>query len=446
MDNKTCYYTLKFTESDGIHPSGEIVYNRENTLQIGQRADCEVKLENTTAFEDIAYAEIVMNKDKNSWRIIKLSEHVTMRVNGEPVGYVHYLHDNDHISFDDLPGELMFNTRQDNKYSVHDGVVSVKPAINRNQLLIIATAIASLIVAGVIFVLLSLPENLLKRDFEAEISSVYKLRIDSVIYVHTDSLGNKTIINTHIPESNIIGTGFLTDDSLFITARHCIEFWLETDWNGENETTEIKRLAAEMETYNVAHSDDGSSRALVSKWSVLKDDNNNSVAFRLSSDSCFINRDRDILINIGTFDEDKYWRSFIPRFHRREMLLSDIAYFKCDHSGSIKRASVETMQSLESEDIIAVHGFPKNEDTHRTGNFVLGKLIKKPLCDSTYVNECLLHNAPIDKGFSGGPVFIKTSDGIFAIGVVSRTDAHSQNVSWAVPISEIDKFNDNRNH
>ena len=52
--------------------------------------------------------------------------------------------------------------------------------------------------------------------------------------------------------------------------------------------------------------------------------------------------------------------------------------------------------------------------------------------------ENLFFESNINHGYSGGPVLVKTSGGIAAVGVVSRVDSVSSGLfKWAVPVTEI---------
>ena len=52
--------------------------------------------------------------------------------------------------------------------------------------------------------------------------------------------------------------------------------------------------------------------------------------------------------------------------------------------------------------------------------------------------ENLFFESNINHGYSGGPVLVKTSSGIVAVGVVSRVDSVSSGLfKWAVPVTEI---------
>ena len=58
--------------------------------------------------------------------------------------------------------------------------------------------------------------------FRSELASIYRIEADTLLVYNSCS---DTIDVVALPRADV-GTGFVTNDGYFVTARHCVEFWL----------------------------------------------------------------------------------------------------------------------------------------------------------------------------------------------------------------------------
>lgn len=126
------YYTLRYERDDAFHKAGEKVYNDKNTLHIGQTESCDIKLANSSQYEDAVIAIIEKRTDNKGWKLIRISpykEH-EVRVNGTPISHVHFLNDGDRIAFEGQRQELVFSIREDELYA-SSGIVTMGKSSNR---------------------------------------------------------------------------------------------------------------------------------------------------------------------------------------------------------------------------------------------------------------------------------------------------------------------------
>ena len=216
------YYTLRFERHDALHKAGEQVANADNTLRIGQTESCDIRLANDSQYEDAVIAVVEKRTDDKGWKLIRISpykEHEVL-VNGTPVDYVHFLNNGDRIAFEGQRQELVFNTHEDAMYNA-SGIVMMGQHHNR-PLTIWLILISMVLVGFLLHQLYSRPMS--EGMIEDAEQSVFQIRVDSVQL--TVSQGDSVILLESAPVFNEFGTAFLTTSGKLVTARHCIEPWL----------------------------------------------------------------------------------------------------------------------------------------------------------------------------------------------------------------------------
>ena len=67
------YYTLRYEHDDAFHKAGEKVFNDKNTLHIGQTESCDIRLSNSSQYEDAVIAIIEKRTDDKGWKLIRIS-------------------------------------------------------------------------------------------------------------------------------------------------------------------------------------------------------------------------------------------------------------------------------------------------------------------------------------------------------------------------------------
>ncbi len=459
---KKRYYTLRFEYGDAYHKAGDRLMNADNALHIGQTEACEVKLPNTSQYEDAVLAVIEPREDGQGWKIIRTSpfkEHEVM-LNGTPIEYVHHLEDGDHISFAGQRQELVFNIREDELYA-SKGIVAIGKKDNRSM--IVWLAIISLaVIAFVLHQLYHRPMS--NRMIESAMQSVYQIKVDSMKLVRCE--GENTYVKRTAYLDNEVGTAFLATDgkaTVLVTARHCIEPWLNLSDDIPMDTVSSRtpdyiKMALEASTRNIIaeYTGDSVRWKMVSYCSLRKPEVSDEVLMNLTSDQFILDNSRDHIMEYGDFNHQYFWRSLKVRPRRTDMMLGDIAYLPDatnlfqGQKAMISLASKEEMRAFcqTPNRSLRIMGRTANQ----TGNRQIEALkaeIKTQMTSTDftpegYPNTVITHDGDLSRGFSGGPVL--TRKGFFGcrvIGVVSVIDKSNDNWFYSVPISEIERMRNN---
>lgn len=453
------YYILRFERDDSLHKSGDQVFNADNALRIGQTSNCDVKLPNLSQFEDAVLAVIEKRPGDQGWKLIRTSPYMEheVRVNGAPVDYVHFLDDGDRISFEGIKQELTFNIRNDEQY-LSDGIVTnaVKSPLSR-ALQIWLSVITIAILAGITYYLYARPMT--EGMMEDAKQSVFMIKVDSVKLISIRD-GETTVLKSQALGSPISSVAFLTTDTLLVTARHCIEPWLNvaksTNMTPDSDYPERVKWALEATTHNIMV-DDSTWWDVISVCSVYRLDPTYEKLFTVSSSDFFMNKSRDLIIEYGDLDHQYFWRSISGTKRRIDMMLGDIAYYPVskaeikNNRGNIRLASKLEMFALckKPQRKITIMGCP--EDQLNTPGAVpqidvSEDKLRKALefDDNGYPDIVIAHNGQITPGFSGGPVLTKMGFfGYRVIGVVSVTDEKNKNRCYSVPVTEIEVMQNN---
>lgn len=436
------YYSIRYERDDAIHKSGEQLYNSDNTLHIGQTETSEIRLPNLSQFEDADFAIIEKREGDQGWKLIRVSpfrEH-EVRVNGMPIDYVHFLRDGDRITFEGQKQELLFNIRNDELYTSSGIVVAAKNNASKPMILWMSALTLLLGLVGV-YRLYQRPMSTGMKN-EAR-QSVFQISVDCVKLLSI--CGDDTVVlkssNTDMPGP---GTAFLTTDSLLVTARHCIEPWLNV-----NDTVRMDTLSNTIPTYvkmalqAVTHEmveDDSARWVVVSYCSISRLGPGNELLFTLNSLDFNMNKERDMLVEYGDFAHQYFWQSISARPRRIDMMMGDIAYTHVDRAGTIRLATCDEMKKICStpDHDIVIMGRPSTMVNNQRAVDADAQ-IKQALSFNAegYPDTVIFHNGDIIPGFSGGPVMAKQGFRWCAIGVVSVTDKHGGKHHYSVPITEI---------
>ena len=440
------YYTIRFLEGNAYHSKDDVLTTSEDILHIGETADCPIRYD-AEDYEPEYYATIIKNEDGEGWRIVKRSQYVDVQIAGNGgFGYVHQLKDGDIITFGDKTMSLQFNLHQEGDYS-DTGIKIVHQSNHR--LLYAMAAIVVIVAAGVGYLLYDRwNQTDLHQDVKAYSSSVYVIMADSVqlvkVYDGKEELVRDTKDLTYIGGREI-GTAFLTTDGKLVTARHCIEFWLNTKISrirhvAELPDDDIIKWAIEVETYMNSRDDDNDTTMAVKTYcSVYNPDSIDSPIFTFHSleSRVHINRSHVIITTVPDFSGDYYWRTIIPKNNDRQAELGDIAYIDVSEKGDIELADSAQISTIIEGTAIVFLGFPQNETRDWMLIYEDGNITREVAGGN--INQNLYVRGEIIHGFSGGPVMARIGKKIVAIGVTSRVDSISNGVyKWVVPASEIE--------
>lgn len=454
------YYSLRFERNDNLHHAGEQMLNADNLLHIGQTQACDIRLTNDSQYEDAELAVIEKRSDDKGWKLISLSpykEH-EVRVNGIPVNHVHFLNDGDRIAFEGQRQELLFNIREDEQYD-SNRILSVNAKASKS--VIIWLAVVSIAIVGFAMHYLynrSMDDNMI----ESAQQSVFQISVDYIELVecHGDSTIVKEVAYKGLDFDEEFGTAFLTTDGSLVTARHCIEPWLNLPEGTVMDTTHPGtplpvRMALKASTLNFiaeCEGNDSTSWQMVSHCQLCRHDDSDSILMRPLSTQFKMDKTRDHIVEYGDFDHQYLWRSIKVRPHRTEMMLGDIAYLPSAADslhglkGSIRMATKKEMRKLcrnaNRPLIIMGRKSIDSEDKQvQTPEANLKLKLKEENFKDGYPNSVIAHDGGIDHGFSGGPVLTRSGlNGWCVIGVVSVTDKNNNNWYYSVPITEIERM------
>lgn len=415
------HFTL--TSKSGIYASGN------PTTTIGQSEGCDIRIPNATKYADVIMAKIAANSDNSGWHIVRISPYYPIIVNGVEIKRVHYLDDGDNIEMGGT--HFRFNIRQGELQS---------PSVthlHQGGRLLWAIMLAIVAIAAAIGYMFydSGRENItpqMRRDITA---SIFTTRVDSLKLICGDS-----IIDSYYYASSPIGSAFLTTNSLIVTARHCIQPWLNMvkpeDYGKLSSMTDWPIQAALFaETQNQLN---GTDDYKIVSYLTLTDEDGETMSF--SSQDFKINDDFDEIIELGDYNNPLYWRSISHRYAREDMMLGDVASVKTDRIGKIPLASETDIRSLLRPGVrLTFVGHPEASVGGNAIDFKTDEL-HAPLRETAGLPGrlfVLAHDGALIKGFSGGPVLVRDGIGFKAVGVISVADSRNHNRSYSVPTSEI---------
>lgn len=439
------YYSISFECDDALHKSGEQLFNAENPLHIGQTASCELRLPNPSQFEDAVFAVIEKRQDHDDWKLVRVSpfaEH-EVRVNGTPVEYVHILHDGDRITFAGQRQELRFRIREDENYNA-SGILSVPKSKASRTLVIWASVLTLALCLFGVYWLYNRPMT--QKMIEKAKQSVFQISVDSIKLLAIQDQ-DTTVLDVCLTDLPGPGTAFLTTDSLLVTARHCIEPWLNV-----NDTVRMDTMSPTIPQYikmalqavtNEVVGDENTVYEMVSYCSISKLGAGNTLLFSVKSTDFTMNKERDLMVEYGDFSHQYFWRSISARPRRIDMMMGDIAFMHVNAKGTITLASCDEMRAICSkpDHPVVVLGRPSTTVNNQRAVSADAQ-IKQALSFNAegFADTVIFHNGDVIPGFSGGPVIAKEGFRCRAVGVVSVTDKHGGKHHYSVPVTEIHRL------
>lgn len=403
------YYMLRFQSADNLHRKGDIQNVDERNLFVGQTPECGLKIASHPELADCCYAVIVKNEDKPGWRIIRQEKEADITVNGTPLELVRQLNDHDLLKFDHTL--VQFEEKQGERPKVQ--YIPGKPSW------MVWTVLAVILLSlGGIVSFLYLQNQKPIAIFKREISSICKIEADTLIVLSNQG----DTLEVVLPDHPMVGTGFITDNGYFVTARHCVEFWLAM----ENELlpdpqdihSEVVRKAIDAET--------DSTIRLVARLKITSNDEEKTWYF--SSDDFVMDKSRDNIYEYGGFETQYLWRSVVSLYEKRGAELGDVAVMKWPYGkGAVHLENPDVEQQANNK--LYGFGYPQS-DSRRSAVF---SSVESNLYQNSGAGECFLCEKGLDSGFSGGPVFTRNVTKQ-VVGIVSRSDGSH---TLMVPVSQI---------
>lgn len=411
---------------------GTYVAAGDQVVSIGQTEGCRVRVVNRTQYADETFAKIIPNSDKDGWRLVKTTTHWPVLVNGVEMNRVHYLQDNDALEFPNAA--FRFNVLPGERKEA--AVIHVH---SHGRLIWGVVAALALVAAVVGWRIYDTSRENLTASMQEEIeASLFTLRVDSLRLMKGDS-----VIDSYAYASPPAGTAFLTADSSLVTARHCLEPWLNqlmpyeyssipsvSDW------PVATALYAETENQLL-----GEDLFRICSFITLTDEGGGS--FSMTSDSFRVNRELDEIVELGSYSSPRYWRSISHRYSRQSMMLGDIACARLDRPGLIPAASASDLSKLLGHKGTRLYFFGHPESA--VGGTSLDRRSDELRLPLTEADDApgrifmLAHGGDLTPGFSGGPVIVRDGIGFKAVGVISVVDEKNHTRSYSVPTSEIER-------
>lgn len=447
------YYSLTANGDCGTLLSGERLYNASAPLTIGQLPSAQIQLPCEDDMLPQCFCIIVRNTDLDCWQLIRKNDFYGVSVNGKEVDYVCNLNDGDEIrlyGYTDvrLCGcTVVFNSYNDDNYA--DGHILHSHHSNKGRLMHAVAWCFSLIL--ILSLSISFQEwskgrsSFSSYDDENVHSSVYKIAVSEILlqrHSPDDAEGLYLTIDSLELDSTNIGTCFFTTDSLCVTARHCVEPWL--DFNGWSDNTAIDNLPTEIRWAVMAEESQleqaDTTYRIVSRCLVLDED---SCIYMFTSDKCTFNRSRDIIAHIGNGQHP--WRIIYPLYSRKDVELGDFAFIKTNKAGTLQLASQDYLlqNNADANDYKArIYGFPKTNHGNLWEHQDISQVIMPEKEDGNFT-RCIQLIVSGTNGYSGSPVIMKSKGRMMVVGIFSKIDdfVESKNTFYAVPANEVSEYN-----
>lgn len=373
-------------------------------ILIGQGEDAEIRIPNKGLYKDRLLA--VIRQVEGVACLIRLDGETALSVNGKPVQAFAPLREGDIIEVD---GETV-------RCRKADAGKQRKPWL----LPVLTAAFLAVFFIGIKV------ENHLERGIgeaqaDALTSSLFQIRCQQVLL---QSLQGDTYVTLDsLPAESHVGTGFLSSDGRFITARHVAEPWMNpvdtlfTEWSVlvENANRKARKDSLRLITRLMATCPDGT-------------------VFSFQTDSAHINRSRDRLYNAGTRQRPRWRRSIVGVYRNFECELGDVAWFSVPGKGQVKLADERQFSAMKRGQGLLFIGCRTGRDGRLGLNPTIGRLKQAP----QWTPGCIFHESNFDNGDSGGPVLARIRGRIVAVGIISRKDPDREIYSgWSVPVKEL---------
>lgn len=440
------YYTLRAVHAAGSGNSNRQLMAGADTVHMGQTSDCEWHFDNPTNYVDEIYAVIRPGQISGEWVLVPTTEHVGVSVNGSRVGLIHYLHDGDLISFDGERQELRFNVHHDGRYSADIGVVYIPVRLSKATIISLFIAVA--LVIGVVWLLIERAnqrtEEISKKLNAIGVTDVFSIKVDTIYFIadvidadgtmHADTI--KRYAYSPTDGGVVSGTAFIVNDSLLVTARHCIQPWLNDPSINEATCPDDLpfgpvRWAFEAETNKQLNGSD--SLRVISLCSIWGGESGTTLIARYTSDEFSIDSLRDDIVQLGDFNNTFFWRSIARRGELKTQMLGDVAFvtLKRNIKSTLTLATDEYVANMKRGQKLYYLGYPNyDENSYAYTDGTLQKGYEQ--------DEMLSHGGYIGHGYSGGPVVVIDENmRAIVVGVISVADSKGIGRAYSVPATEI---------
>lgn len=435
------YYSITIKNGHGNLHTGECFYSAIKPLTIGQTNSSNIVLPCSDDLLPQKFCVIKHTEKGDGWVLIKQSDFYEVKVNDKKINWACKLKTGDVISIGGV--YFKYQVHEDGGYSDADGIIRTQARNFKRQMVTWCGSLMLIACLCVGFIWWGKDRNeFTDKDKESISASVFKIEVGKLLYqMHSpqDKEGVYHDIDSCILDNMYTGTCFYTTDSLLVTARHCIEPWVDfSDW-GDN--IEKKNLPLYVQwVINSEETQLFQADTLYRVVSHCKVSDENSTICEFTSDQCKFNRSRDIITTLG--DEQFPWRFLYPLYSRRDVELGDFAFMKTDRGGNLKLATDEDLNSIGEK--MCIYGYPrKNHGNHLEHEMVRSIVMPQKDADGNFT-ECMELNVNGTNGYSGSPVIAKKNGIIRVIGIFSKADDYDPGTFYAVPATEVSQYNPQR--
>ena len=403
----TQYYAIRFRSTDDLHRRGDIQYGDDNALYIGQTPECQVRLTLHPDYADTCYAVIVRQEQGDGWVLLRQETEAEIRVNGQPLGIAHVLRHGDILQLD----------RTVLQFSIEQGQRPTTQYIAHRPSLGLRITLSLIVLALLVSIVLQIQSHLsLTHVFRDEAQSIYSIQADGLLVYRGDSL-----IAEEPCEQALVGTAFLTEDGYLVTARHCIEFWLNMEDQLTPDTLDIPSPAR----WAIRAEEDTTLR-LVTQLTITAPDGRTWDS--ITSERFTTDRSYDALYDLGDRQHAYTWRSVISLYEKRDCELGDVAVMRWHEKGTIQLA--DTNRQVRQGKEVYSFGYPQSEN-RREAELAWREGKVDHLSDIR--DGWIICQMKCQPGFSGGPVFA-SKQRKQVVGIVSR---RADEETAIIPVSRI---------
>lgn len=434
------YYSLTVKNSYGKLHADECFHNAMMPLTIGQLNSSNIVL---PCADDLLPQNFCTIKatEPDSWILIRQTDFYPIKVNDQVLDCVCRLYDGDVIALNGV--SFIFNIHEDDSYAETQGIIRHTSRTYKRQFLVWCCSLLAVLAISIGYPMLKENRNSFTSNDDSIIrASLCKLDVEEVILqIHTteDKQGEYRDVDSYLLDNKSVGTCFITTDNLIVTARHCVEPWLDFNkWEDNKTLTDLPQevyWAVIAEQSQLEQAD--TLYRVVSKCQIITNDNLCIDTF--TSDQFSYNRSRDIISHMGV--EHLPWRVIYPLYHRKDVELGDFAFIKTQHKGNLTLATKEYITEIQNkeESEVRIYGFPKKNHGNRC-EYQEAALV---LRESDLSTECMQLKVNGTTGYSGAPVIEKRDGKMHVVGVFSKIDDFddSKNTFYAVPANEISQYN-----
>ena len=452
-------FTLRFLTADALHRTGERIVAAATEVTIGYGEGNDIAFANDTPYEDRTLAVIRCNADLDgddsaapSWRIVSLCSGELPEVNGLEVPIVASLSDGDRISFGNGRHALRFSAGSCGVNVASGRVASIgRPMGVRIALwasIPTLVLVAALLIVGWAARSKTRDESLTAEQVKDIRASVLQLNVDSIKLlriVGTDTTVVESMAAGGEGNHPIVGTAFVTTDGQLVTARHCIEPWLnDPEVLHLTDPTRLKQpsslWALRAETYNQLHALSPDTLYLMaSVCSLWRYQGEQAVWVKSLQSTAFrYDASHDDIVDLGDYSHEYYWRSLTRRHQRTDMMRGDVAVTPWHEKGSVALASPKELAATLAHPgtRLTFFGYPDYADLRlENTSDELRRPLRRADDDST-AYDMLCHNGDLRHGYSGGPVMARRGAKAVCVGVISVTDTRGNERIYSVPASE----------